>query len=406
MYVFVLNQNKQPLMPTSPAKARMLLKQNRAKVFRKTPFTIRLLYDSTEYTQPVTAGMDTGSKQVGSAVVANSKVLYQAEITIRDDISAKMQQRAMYRRTRRSRNTRYRPARFDNRGNSINKNRIAPSIRSKIESHIRERNFVESILPVSKWILETASFDIHKIKNPDVSGTGYQNGELKGFYNIKAYVLHRDNYTCQHCKGKQKDAWLNCHHIIFKSNGGPDTPENLITLCKTCHDDLHAGKFSINKQQVFTKHATEIGIIKSQLIKSEWDFEETFGYKTKYKREQVLNLAKTHYNDAVAICCDDTQHVQTSNVVYFKKHVCKGDYQQTKGKRSEKRIPTGKIHELRKFDLIKTIKGIGFVKGKRSSGYFSLMDVFGKTIVDSVNIKKDCMRVIARTTTLIQRTVI
>ncbi len=347
--------------------------------------------------------MDTGSKQIGCAAVANDKVLYQAEIVIRDDISAKMQQRAMYRRNRRSRKTRYREARFDNRGNSTKKNRVAPSIRSKIVSHIREKRFVESILPVSKWILETASFDIHKIKDPGVSGTGYQNGSLKDFYNIKAYVLFRDNYTCQHCKGKQKNTKLNCHHIIFRRNYGPNAHENLITLCKTCHDDLHAGKFSISKQQTFTRHATSIGIIKSQLIRSDWDFEETFGYETKFKREQLLNLPKTHYNDAVAICCNDMYPIQTSNVVYFKKHVCKGDYQQTKGKRSEKRIPTGKVHGIRKFDLIKTTRGTGFVKGKRSSGYFSIMDIFGRSITNSVNVKKDCTKVLARTTTLIQK---
>jgi RRXRR protein/HNH endonuclease len=407
MYVFVLNKNKQPLMPTNPAKARHLLKAGKAKVVRTTPFTIKLLYDSPDHTQSVIAGMDTGSKQIGCAAISNNNVVYQSETTIRNDVSKKMQQRATYRRTRRGRKTRYRPARFDNRGNSTKKNRIAPSIRSKIESHLRERRFVESILPVTKWIVETASFDIHRIKNPNVSGTGYQEGEQKGFYNTKAYVLARDNYTCQHCKGKLKDAKLECHHIIFRSNGGPDTPENLIVLCKTCHEDLHAGTFNITKHQASTKHATEIGIVKSQLIKSDWDFKETFGYETKYKRDQVLGLPKTHYNDAIVICCkDNVQHLQTSNVVYFKKHVCKGDYQQTKGKRSEKKIPTGKLFGLRKFDLIKTMKGLGFAKGKRSSGYFSIMDIFGQTIVDSVNVKKDCMRVIARTTTLIQRTTI
>jgi hypothetical protein len=404
MYVFVLNQNKQPLMPTNPAKARILLKSGKAKVVRRNPFTIKLLYNTSDYTQPCIAGMDTGSHQIGCAVMANKNIVYQSEITVRNDISKKMQQRAMYRRTRRTRKTRYRPARFNNRGNSRKLNRLPPSIRSKIESHLRERRFIESILPVSKWIVETASFDIHKIINPDVTGTGYQNGSLKGFYNVKSYVLNRDNYTCQHCKGKNKDNQLQCHHIKFRSNGGTDTPENLVTLCKTCHENLHNGKFSITKQQKVTKHATQIGIVKSQLIKTYWNFKETFGYETKYKREQVLNLPKTHYNDAIAICCNDkTKSIQTDDIVYFKKHVSKGDYQQRKGKRSEKTIPTGKLHGLRKFDLIKTIKGIGFVKGKRSSGYFSLMDIFGNTIHDSVNVKKEYKRVSARTTTITQK---
>ena len=101
-------------------------------------------------------------------VLCQWKVLYQSEVYLREDVSGKMQQRAMYRRTRRSRKTRYRPARWNNRANSRRDGRLAPSIRSKLESHFREKKFVESILPVTKWKVELASFDIHKITNPDV----------------------------------------------------------------------------------------------------------------------------------------------------------------------------------------------------------------------------------------------
>jgi len=131
-----------------------------------------------------------------------------------------MDQRRMYRRTRRCRKTRYRPARFNNRAASRRVGRLAPSIRSKLESHIREKNFVEAILPVTRWKVETASFDIHKITNPEVSDIEYQEGPQKGFYNVKAFVLDRDGYTCQHCKGKSKEKRLDCHHLIFRSKGG------------------------------------------------------------------------------------------------------------------------------------------------------------------------------------------
>ncbi|MFA6813584.1 MAG: RNA-guided endonuclease IscB [Bacteroidaceae bacterium] len=400
--MFVLNKNQKPLMPTNPAKARILLKTGKAKVVSRISFTIKLTYNSDSYTQPIVAGMDTGSKKIGCAAIGNNKVLYQSEIEIRQDVSGKIQQRAMYRRTRRSRKTRYRPARWNNRANSRREGRLAPSIRSKLESHFREKRFVESILPVTEWKVELASFDIHKITNTDVSGIEYQNGYQKGFYNLKAYVLSRDNYTCQYCKGKSKDPKLQCHHIIFRSNNGTNTPENLITLCETCHNALHNGEFELKVSKSKTKHATEIGIIKSQIKKSEWNFKETFGYETKFKREFKLKLPKTHYNDGVAICCDFDQIVTTNPVVYFKKHVSKGDYQQTTGKRSEKQIPTGKLFGLRKFDLIKTEKGVGIVKGKRSSGYFAITDVMGNKIHDSVNVKRNCTRLAARTTTLIQ----
>jgi hypothetical protein len=403
MFVFVLNQDRKPLMPTNPAKARILLKVGKAKVLRRVPFTIKLTYNSGNHTQKIVAGMDTGSKKIGCAVVGNNKILYQSEIEIRQDVSSKMQQRSMYRRARRSRKLRYRPARFDNRSNSRKDGRLAPSIRSKLESHLREKRFVESILPIAEWKVELSSFDIHKITNPDVSGIGYQNGNQKDFYNIKAYVLSRDNYTCQQCKGKSKDPKLHCHHVIFRSKNGTDTPENLICLCNTCHDALHTGKIKLLGRRSKTKHATEVGIVKSQIKKSGWNFLETFGYETKFTREQILQLPKTHYFDAVSICCN--QKVELENIVYFKKHVSKGDYQQRTGKRSEKIIPTGKLFGIRKFDLIKTEQGVGIVKGKRSSGYFAIADIFGNKIHDSTNVK-DCKRLRARTTTLLEQKVV
>lgn len=401
MFVYVLNNNNKPLMPTNPAKARMLLKVGKAKVVRRLPFTIKLTYDSDSYVQTVTAGIDTGSKVVGCAAIADGKVLYQSEVTLRQDVSGKMEKRRMYRRTRRGRKTRYRECRFDNRSASRRKGRFAPSLKSKLESHLREKNFVEKILPVTHWKVELASFDIHKITNPNVAGKGYQNGNQKDYYNIKAYVLARDNYTCQHCKGKSKDKKLHCHHTIWRSKKGTDTSSNLICLCETCHDALHKGEFELSNTKSKTKHATEVGIIKSQLKKCGWKFLETFGYETKYKREQCLEFPKTHANDAVAICCEDNQTVELDNVVYQKRHVSQGDYQQRKGKRSEIIIPTGKLFGLRKFDLVKTVKGIGIVKGKRSRGTFNVSDIFGNNAYD-VNIKKYCKRLLARTTTLIQ----
>ena len=103
----------------------------------------------------------------------------------------------------------------------------------------------------------------------------------------------------------------------------------------------------------------------------------------------------------VTICCEDNQKVESDNTVYQKKHVSQGDYRQRKGKRSEIIIPTGKLFGLRKFDLVKTVKGIGIVKGKRSRGTFNVSDIFGNNAYD-VNIKKFCKRLLARTTTLIQ----
>ena len=400
MFVYVINQNGQPLMPCKPAKAKHLLREGKAKVKQTRPFTIQLLWDCENNCQPVTAGMDTGSKIIGSAAITNGQVVYQAEIQIRQDVSKKVKQRAMYRRTRRGRKCRYRPARWLNRANSYKNDRLAPSIRSKVDSHLREKKQIETILPVTQWKVETASFDIHKITNPDVKGVEYQEGNQKNYYNIKAYILDRDNYKCQSGQKVKHSKKLHIHHIQFKSHGGTNTPLNLITLCECCHSDLHDEKFELKAKKSKTKHATEMGIVKSQL-KKRWDFNETLGYETKFKREQVLQYAKTHFNDAVAICCEDDERVKPLEVVLYKRHVASGDFQQSKGAHSEKKIPTGKLFGLRKFDLVKTSQGIGFVKGKRSSGYFALMDILNNTVTTSVSVKKNCARLTARTTTLI-----
>jgi len=401
MEVYVLNKQRNPLMPCTPAIARLLLKEGKAKCIRKNPFTIKLLVDTTEYKQEVVAGMDTGSKTLGCAAIANGKVIYQSEVKIRQDVSKKMERRKMYRRNRRARTTRYRKPRWQNRASMRKTGRLAPSIKSKIDSHLREKKFVESILPVTRWKVETASFDIHKISNSNVKRWDYQNGNKKDFYNVKAYVLHRDNYQCQSCKAK--NIKLNVHHIVFSSNGGTDTPSNLIVLCKPCHDKLHDGQFEIKGNRSKTKHATEMGIIKSQLKKQFGNFNETYGYETKFIREKILQLPKSHYYDAVSICYDEEKFIKPSNAVYFKKHVSKGDYQQTKGNHSEKQIPTGKLFGLRKFDYIQTTKGIGFVKGKRSTGFFAISDLDGNVISSSINVKNGCIRLKARTTTLIER---
>jgi 5-methylcytosine-specific restriction endonuclease McrA len=401
MLAYVLNKHGEPLMPCKPPKARKLLKEGKAKAIKRTPFTIKLLHGSSGYKQEVVAGMDAGSKTIGCAAIANGEVLYQSEVSIRQDVSKKMQQRAMYRRNRRGRKTRYRKARWLNRASMRAKGRLAPSIKSKVDSHLREKKQVEKLLPVTRWKVETAAFDIHKVVNPDVQGADYQKGDQKDFYNTKAYVLHRDNYSCQSKRKTKHSDKLHVHHIVFRSQGGTNAPSNLITLCEQCHEDLHAGKFELKAPKSKTKHATEVGIVKSQL-KKVWDFEETFGYETKFKREQILKLPKTHLNDAIAICCEEGEIVKPLDQIFIKRHVSKGDYQLTKGSRSEKRIPTGKLYGLKKHDLVETAQGKGFVKGKRSTGYFALETISGEKVHASANVKKGVSRLSARSTTLIE----
>ena len=149
MFVYVLDMNGQPLMPTSRfGKVRRMLRDKKAKVVKRCPFTIRLLYEpKTKIVQDVVLGVDTGSKHVGVACVSNDKVLYQAQVELRDDIKKKMGSRRMYRRGRRQRKTRYRKARFLNRSNSIKKGRYCPTLVSKYYGHEREIEFCKKIIP-------------------------------------------------------------------------------------------------------------------------------------------------------------------------------------------------------------------------------------------------------------------
>ena len=386
-------------MPCVNVIARLLLKDHKAKVVHIMPFTIRLLYvPQTVKTQPLTLGIDTGSGTIGSAVV-NSKnnVIYRSEIEIRNDITSKMEQRSKYRRTRRTRKCRYRPCRFLNRKNSTKKGRLSPTLQSKIDAHMREIAFVKSLLPITNIILEGGSFDPHALKNPEVLKNPllYQRGLNYGFYNTKAYILYRDNHICQQCKGKSKDTRLHVHHLVFRSNGGSDTAENLTTLCETCHNAVHDGSLILRKKGIKKQlvHATQMNVIISQLLKCV-KAEETFGYMTKVHRE-ALSIEKSHCNDAVMIASRGNAVHFNGNKILWKKCVEKGDYQQTKGSHSEKVIPTGKIHGFRKFDRVRYRGSTYFIKGRRSIGTATLMDIHGdeqKFVVKPLTPKMELMQ--------------
>lgn len=382
--VYVINIHNEPLMPCSNVVARLLLKQGKAKVKSKVPFTIKLTYEATNYTQDMTCGIDTGSSHIGSSVVdENNNVIYLSQIEIRNNITEKMTQRSKYRRNRRNRKTRYRKARWLNRKNSIKEDRFSPTMISKFNSHFKEIKFIKSILPITNLVLETATFDSHLLKNPNLKYNkwGYQKGDNFGFANTKAFVLTRDKYTCQKCKGKKKDNKLEVHHIIFRSNGGSDEKNNLITLCSTCHYELHHNKIKLKltgKKKSMLKHSTQMNSIRVQLLKH-LECEETFGFITKENRYS-MELPKKHYFDAVAIASGGKKVNFRVSKLLVKKCISKGDYQQSKGVRSEQRIPTGKIEGFRKFDRVNYLGKEYFIKGRMSSGFAILMDIWGSKI--------------------------
>lgn len=418
--VYVISQDGKPLMPCSNSIARLLLKQSKAKVKKREPFTIKLTYETTNYTQDLTLGVDTGSGTIGTSVSKdNGDIIYMSEVVIRNDITGKMTQRAKYRRNRRNRKARYRKARWLNRANSIKNDRFSPTMQSKLHSHVKEIEYIKFILPITEMVFETGQFDTHLMKNPNLANPkikhwGYQKGINYGFENTKAMVLNQDNYTCQYCKGKHKDSKLEVHHILFRSQGGSDEESNLITLCHTCHKDLHSGKINpklSGKVKGNLKYATQMNSIRKQLFKLYPDAVETFGYVTKANR-LLLGIDKEHYYDACTIATQGNIFTVKSNL-YKKKCISDGDFQKTKGIRSEQPIITDKICGFRKFDKVRYFGNKYFIKGRMSTGYAVLMDIDGNKVDFSAMPKgyktpklSNCKRIMARSTEMIQTLVI
>lgn len=393
--VYVISKQGTPLMPTERfGKVRRILKNSLAHIVRRIPFTIQLDYDTTDFTQPITLGIDAGSKHIGVSATTTEKELYAADVELRNDIVDKLSTRREQRRTRRNR-LRHRKPRFDNRVSSKNKGWLAPSIENKIHTHMSVVKNVCKILPVSNIVVETASFDMQKIKHTDIQGEEYQQGEQLGFWNVREYVLWRDGHVCQHCHGKSKDPVLNVHHLESRKIGG-DAPSNLITLCDTCHKAYHRGKFELKiKRGKPLRDAAFMGIMRwtfyKRLKKEHPNASMTFGYITKNARI-TNNLPKEHYVDARCI----SGHPQAKPMGYYfyqKKVRCQNrQIHKTnflKGSRKKLNQAPFLVRGFRLFDLV-SYEGISYyVFGRRVSGYFDIRKLDGtKANNGSVSYKK------------------
>lgn len=392
MRVFVINQRKEPLMPTIQSKARKLLKEGKAKIVKRTPFTIQLLFATGETKQEITLGVDTGSKMIGISATTEDEELFSAEVELRNDIIDLLSTRRQNRRTRRNR-LRYRKPRFLNRVKSKNKGWLAPSIEHKIQTHFTIIKKIYEILPITKIIVEVASFDIQKIKNPDIEGKQYQEGDQLGFWNVREYVLFRDDHICQYCKGKSKDKILNVHHIESRKTGG-NSPSNLITICETCHKQYHEGKIELNiKKGKSFKDAAFMGIMRwsfyNRLKEIYQNVSMTYGYITKNKRIKK-QLPKEHRIDA--LCITDNMNAKRLNFYYYIKKVRRHNRQIHKAN-----ILKGGIKKLnqapyivkgfRLFDKVNYNNQECFIFGRRSTGYFDLRTLEGVSIHKSANCK-------------------
>lgn len=391
--VYVISNRDTVLIPTQRhGKVRRLLRDGKAVVVRREPFTIRLLHDTTEFTQPITLGVDAGTGHVGLSATTDKKELFSAEATLRRDIQNLLATRRESRRTRRNRKTRYRAPRFDNRRRA--EGWLAPSVEQSVQSHIALIRKVHSILPVTKTVIEVAQFDTQRLKNPDIQGEQYQQGEQLGFWNVREYVLFRDGHTCQHCKGKSKDKVLNVHHIESRKTGG-NAPNNLITLCETCHRKYHSGEIELKfKRGTSLRDAALMSIMRWTVYnraKEEFgNVRMTHGYITKNTRIRC-GLEKSHAVDARCISGhpaatpSDTlwlmRQRRRHNRQIFKSNTLRG------GIRKRNQAPY-LVKGFRLFDKVLYDGLECFIFGRRTSGSFCMRKFDGTKVNAGISYKK------------------
>lgn len=386
MIVYVQDVNGKPLMPTKRLGwVRRSLRDGKAVIVERCPFVIRLTYNTTKYTQPIALGVDAGTVHIGLSATSAKEELFVEEVVLRKDITDLISSRREARRTRRSR-LRYRKPRFSNR--RIDKGWLAPSIRQRIDTHLKSIEDIHFILPITKIIIEVAQFDTQKIKNPNISGEEYQQGEQLGFWNVREYILARDGHKCQYCKGKSGDNILNVHHIESRKTGG-DSPGNLITLCETCHKAYHQEKICFKvKRTTSLRDAAVMSIMKWRLydeLKSRYpDVSMTFGYVTKYNRIRN-NIEKSHISDAFTI----SKNLKAKMLSYYylvrktrrhnrqihKSKIMKG------GKKKMNQAPF-EVKGFRLFDRVFYDEKIMFVTGRRFSGRFVIRDINYKNQIE------------------------
>lgn len=302
--VLVLSVEGKPLMPCTPTKARHLLEGGKAKVVKLNPFIIQLTFICENKVQSISLGVDTGYGHIGFSAITENKELVSGELLLDNNTNKRLTEKKMYRRNRRNR-LRYREPRFNNRKKY--EGWLPPSVQRRFYTHVKLINNLKKWLPITKTIVEIGTFDIQKLINPEIAGKEYQQGNLYEYNNLKAFLFSREQGKCQFCgKRIEINQKVNLHHIILRTNGGTDKPDNIALLHDICHDELHKKKlFDKLKKAKQYKAETFMSIIAKKLQEI-LDCEITYGYITKTKRV-LSGLEKSHVNDAFIIASGNDQ---------------------------------------------------------------------------------------------------
>ncbi|GHO80778.1 hypothetical protein KSD_85490 [Ktedonobacter sp. SOSP1-85] len=314
--VFVIDSDYKPLNPVHPARARRLLTQGKAAVYRRYPFTIVLkrVVDQPEV-QPLRLKLDPGSKTTGIALVndTNGNVVFAAELEHRGHkIKGSLDSRRAVRRNRRNRKTRYRKPRFQNRRRK--KGWLPPSLESRLANILTWVARLCRYAPITALSQELVKFDMQLMENPEITGIEYQQGTLQG-YEVRQYLLEKWGRTCAYC-GKQ-DVPLQIEHIHPRANGGTHRISNLTLACEPCNSAKGAQDIAVflaKKPDVLKRilaqvkkplkdasavNATRLALLE-RLKACGLPVECGSGGLTKYNRT-TRGLAKTHWLDATCV---------------------------------------------------------------------------------------------------------
>src|SRR5260370_20668297 len=166
-------------MPCSNARARIMVRNGRAKVYRLFPFTIQFIDRVSGDVQPVAIKFDPGANTTRVAIVreepedpTKQSVLHLAEITHRGQAIRKhMIQRAMFRRRRRTAKLRYRAPRFDNRRKR--EDWLPPSLQSRVDNVASWLDRYRKLAPITSIYVESVRFDTQALENPYIEGLEY-----------------------------------------------------------------------------------------------------------------------------------------------------------------------------------------------------------------------------------------
>src|ERR671933_1249021 len=327
--VFVIDSEKRPLYPIHPAQARQLLRNQKAAIFRRFPFTLILKESHRDSpVQGLRLKIDPGAKHTGIALVNDitGEVVFAAELkhrgfVIRDALTSRRQ----LRRSRRNRKTRYRQPRFLNRTRP--RGWLPPSLNSRVANILTWVKRLSAACQITAISQELVRFDTQQMEDADISGVGYQQGTLFG-YEIREFLLEKWDRTCAYCGAK--DTKLEIEHIQPRSKGGSNRVSNLCLACIPCNQkkgnqdikDFLKGKPDLLKR--ILAHATRPLTDTAAVNATRWNLYENLkqpglpvevgtGGRTKYNRT-MRGLEKTHYWDAVCVGASTPEQLITSGV--------------------------------------------------------------------------------------------